>query len=163
MNVKLLLLAVVPLLERRAIGDREARQEVAVVQLGGLVQELHAGGAAIRPGVLVGDLAVEQRPKGRHVDRVWRIGPELDGLPRDQQKRRGVAKCLAQLVERPAQVRARVLLGVVGLEQPGQGAARMGPIAFHGQIGEQRANLVGLEAGHDLPVDSSLKLAHQHE
>src|SRR6266566_6493520 len=72
-------------------------------------------------------------------------------------------KCLAQLVEKLAQVIASLGLGGVGPEEEGKMLALLRNIAMQHEIGEQGAQACGIEAGHLLIAVEQVKIAKQSE
>ena len=68
-----------------------------------------------------------------------------------------VADGATQAGEGVAQIAEGVAIGPIGPEQPGQRLAAMRPVGLDGQIGQERADLVGLEVRHRAIVQADVE------
>jgi hypothetical protein len=122
-----------PLLEGRAVGQKKARQKLAVIPIDCLLESPRAGCAGFRMAMRVPITCIKQIGEGRHVDLVVAGVVELDGRAADpQERRRGalVPDRMAQIGQRLPQIGARILVGLIGPEQSGQRVAGMRIIGF---------------------------------
>lgn len=115
-------------------------------------------------------VAVFKVPVGRchpglevvHVHTHLRLRMQPNGVALHLQKH-GCAgrftQCLAQVRKRLPQVVQRHFIGLVGPQQPGQVLPGMSAVAFHRQVGQQRAGFVGVEAADGTPVHAGFKIA----
>lgn len=107
-----------PLLERAAVGQAEAVEEIAAVERDCLLQARQAGRAGFERPVAVGAAGVEQLPKRQHIQRVVAGGVELDGMARGLEEGEcGLAQGAPQVGQRDPQIVARGLLVGLGPEQ----------------------------------------------
>ena len=145
---KALPLCLRPRLEALAVGQEEARQQVAAVKRGCRGQRLRT-----RWRLLLFSLA-QQRQKLGHVAAIACVRVYLHRLPVAEQQRRVVGQPLTQAVEGLAQVELRRLQRHVRPEQRHQSLAAMRrarPLRlFHQQVCQQRLGLGRRQAGQDL-------------
>ena len=74
-----------------------------------------------------------------------------------------VAERLAQIGERLTQVVAGIVIGLIGPQQPRQRIARVRASGFERQVGQQRAHLLRLEAGHWHAIERCLGSPEQRQ
>ncbi len=153
-----------PLLERRAAGQREAGQEIALIEGHSLLRVLDAGCAAFAVAVPMLLANGQVLGEGRHVQGVAAGGVELDAVAGDVQKGWGnsaIAEDLAQAGQGLAQVAARGLFGQVRPEQADQGLPRVLPVALDRQESQQRPRLGVGEAVDRLSIQRQVKGSQQ--
>ena len=99
--------------------------------------------------------ALERLLEGVHVDPGVEVGVELERVTAGEDRRPAAREQAAQVVERLAEVAARALLVLARPEHRGQVVARERLAAVAGQVREQAADLLRLEA-----VDGGAAVAH---
>ena len=129
-----------PLVERDAVAQAEAGQEVVPIQLDSSIERLQAAGTDVGLGMAVIPATGQGLPKRRHVHLVVRRKRQTDRLSIHFQL---CADGAFQTGQRPAQRGACVGLIGVGVKQRRQCVACSGP-AGDGQVGQQGAGLAGV-------------------
>ena len=135
-----------PLLERGAVGQREAGQEIAAVSLDRLGVPRYAGVAAGRRVVRVRGALGQQAAERCDIERVIAGGRELHAVAaREQVRSVHLAQQPAQIGQRHAQIAASRVLRRLGPQQAEQGIAAVAVGLLDGQVGQQRQVLARAE------------------
>ncbi|MEA3376668.1 MAG: hypothetical protein U9R72_10800 [Chloroflexota bacterium] len=150
-----------PLLERGAV-DGEAVQKIAAVEVDGLVEPGDL--LLIGQGTLVLAGLGEEVEEGPDVEPAVAGSVELEGGPGDEEEGSigpPVAEEAAEVGEGVAEVAAGVLFREIGPQQIGEAGPGPWALGLDGEVGEERADLVGAEAVHGLAVQGGLEGAEQ--
>ena len=165
-----------PFFEGLAAAQRDAGQEIALVELLGYLQQAGALPAGLQPAVGMLAHFGEYLLKLAHIQPGIAVRVELHGVGGDQEKGRcaarlpgeipglaGLAQRLPEVVERLAQAVAGLRFAHLGPEQPRQSFPLVGLRAFHCQVGQQGAHLGRLQPLQRAAVQGELHRSQQRD